>query len=83
MIFFSVHVFSWLQARPCGGLPLWEGARGGMSRTPFLEENVERIDNMGKPTVSHVRAIVCLESSKTKTEPNWRLLSSDSMELAQ
>ena len=54
-----------------------------MSRTPFLEENVERIDNMGKPTVSHVRAIVCLESSKTKTEPNWRLLSSDSMELAQ
>ena len=54
-----------------------------MSRTPFLEENVERIDNMGEPTASHVRAIVRLESSMTKTEPNWRLLSSDSMELAQ
>ena len=54
-----------------------------MSRTPFLEENVERIDNTGEPTASHVRAIVRLESSKTKTEPNWRLLSSDSMELAQ
>ena len=50
---------------------------------PFLEENVERTDNKGEPIASHVRAIVYPESSKTKTEPIWRLLSSDSMELAQ
>ena len=33
---------------------LGEGARGGILRMPFLEENVERIDNKGESTVSHV-----------------------------
>ena len=83
MIFFFGTCLLMATGQALWRTPALGGARGGMLRMPFLEENVERIDNTGEPTASHVRAIVHLESSMTKTEPNWRLLSSDSMELAK
>ena len=45
--------------------------------------NLTRIFTMPGRCAFTCGVSVILESSMTKTEPNWRLLSSDSMELAQ